>query len=94
MGEGRWDCFAPCVLAFTHQARRQLRRLAPRTQAAIQRCLKALQNGAPNLDIRRLAADSSVWRQRSGDWRILFEADFAARRILVREIVQRGDAYR
>jgi mRNA-degrading endonuclease RelE of RelBE toxin-antitoxin system len=94
MGGGQWSGLASCVLKRTRTATKAINKLTRREKVEIEKSLQEIQAGAPNLDICRLTADEELWRQRTGDWRILLEIDFAAREILVLGVSRRGDAYR
>jgi mRNA-degrading endonuclease RelE of RelBE toxin-antitoxin system len=84
----------PWRLEFSARARRELRALSPRDQAAIAAVLDHVPTGFGGLDVAKLAGAGNRWRLRVGQWRVILELDNATGVALVARVVARKDAYR
>ncbi len=83
-------------LIFDRRAEKALRRIQPRTAAAIIAALEriAADPFARHSNVKPLVGGQDGFRLRHGDWRALYRLDRAAGRMIVEIVGARGDVYR
>lgn len=79
----RWD------LHVAAPARKQLERLPAKDLERILGAMTAMRDNPFQGDVQHLKSQSSAFRRRVGDWRILFDADPAQRLIVVTAVLRR-----
>jgi len=77
-------------ILLTSTAQKSLTRLGPPDQRRVRSAIDNLMAG----DIKKLQGRRDTYRLRVGDIRVVFSADFHARRIIVLEVFPRGAGYR
>ena len=80
-------------IVYTNRARRDIDRLDISVASRVLRALERLANVQPS-DVRKLRGASGDSRLRVGDWRVIFDIDRRERRLNIKRIVHRRDAYR
>ena len=70
-------------------ARRALKRMPAADRRRVLAALDAMEYDPFSGDIVRLKAQPVAWRRRIGDWRLLFDVDLEARRVLVHDVLRR-----
>ena len=83
----------PYRLSVERRARKQMARLPAGAFRAIENAIAALSD-APRPRGAYQLKTSRIWRQRVGDYRILYEIDDAAREVIVGDVGHRRDIYR
>lgn len=71
-------------------AQKDFRRLPPRDQALVKSALRLMQENPFQGDIKRLKGQSTAWRRRVGNYRILYDLYVDQRLIVVAGIVRRS----
>ena len=83
-------------LIFHRRAEKVLRRIQPKTMAAITAALERIA-AAPfdqHPNVKPLAGTKDGFRLRHGDWRVLYRIDRTANRMIVEIVGPRGDVYK
>jgi mRNA interferase RelE/StbE len=75
-------------------ASRELERLPAKIQERIIEALESLQSNPRPKGCKKLVGSASLWRIRSGDYRIIYEINDDKRIVDVNAIRHRSDAYR
>jgi mRNA-degrading endonuclease RelE of RelBE toxin-antitoxin system len=81
------------IVRLSARAERDLRRLDPPTRLRIAQGMRALQAGAPNLDVKALKGSAPWWRLRVGEHRVLcrtIEGGWLVERIVDRRDLERA----
>ena len=83
-------------LIFHRRAEKVLRRIQPKTVAAIMTALERIAAApfGPHPNVKPLAGVKDGFRLRHGDWRVLYRIDRAANRMVVEIVGARGDVYK
>ena len=80
---------------FTPAARRDFDQLDGSIQNRVSRKIDQMAEGGPFLPgAKTLHAPDRLYRVRVGDWRIIYQANFANGSITIARILHRSDAYR
>jgi mRNA-degrading endonuclease RelE of RelBE toxin-antitoxin system len=78
----------------TANAAAQIEKLSPRIKRQIWENIAELANFPNCTGIKKLTGGRrGQWVKRAGDYRIVFEVDFANDRIIILEVFHRGDGY-
>lgn len=75
-------------------ASRELERLPTKIQERIIEALESLESNPRPKGCKKLVGSSSLWRIRSGDYRVIYEINDDKRIVDVNAIRHRSDAYR
>lgn len=78
----------------TRAAIRDLRRLDRPVRERVLEALERLVATVPAGDVRSLTGSPGEFRLRVGDWRVRYELDTKAERLIVLRVLPRGRAYR
>jgi len=70
-------------------AQKDFQRLPQKDQARVKKALVSMQTDPFQGDLKRLKGKFSAWRRRVGNYRIIFDADFEKRQIVVSGILRR-----
>jgi mRNA-degrading endonuclease RelE of RelBE toxin-antitoxin system len=76
-------------LLVTGPARKQLQKLPAGDRGRVRQVLLAMQDDAFGGDLKRLTAQPTGWRRRVGNYRVLFDIDYARRFVVVHGVVRR-----
>ena len=71
-------------------AQKELRRLPTRDQLRVNAALLAMQQDPFQGDVKRLQGQSTAWRRRVGNYRIIYDLYFDQRLIVVHGVVRRS----
>ena len=84
----------PWQVDFTRSAEQQLRALPRRDQRRLAARIDALADNPRPPGVKKLAGEESLYRLRSGDYRILYTVKDALLIVLIIKIGHRRDVYR
>jgi mRNA interferase RelE/StbE len=77
-------------IELTSSAEKSLKRLSKPDRNRLRAAIDTLPAG----DIKKLRGRSNQFRLRSGEFRVVFEPDYTARRVVILEVFRRGAGYR
>lgn len=80
-------------LVFSPRAIKQLKQMEEQDRKRIKNSLPGLQTMPPAGDIKKLKGLKGRFRLRVGDWRVIFFYDNREKKVLISEILPRGEAY-
>jgi mRNA interferase RelE/StbE len=70
-------------------AQKDFQKLPPKDQARVKAALLSMQNDPFQGDIKRLKGQSTAWRRRVGNYRIIYDLFFEERLLVVSAILRR-----
>jgi mRNA-degrading endonuclease RelE of RelBE toxin-antitoxin system len=76
-------------LHVTGPAQKEFLKLPPKDQAGVKNALLAMQQDSFSGDIKRLKGQTSAWRRRVGNYRIVYDLHINEQRIIVAGILRR-----
>lgn len=76
-------------VVITGPAQKDFQRLPPKDQERVNKTLLLMQQYPFQGDLKRLKGNLSAWRRRVGSYRIIFDADFEKRQVVVSGILRR-----
>jgi mRNA interferase RelE/StbE len=76
-------------LHITGPAQKEFLKLPPKDQARVKNALLAMEQDPFGGDIKRLKGQSSAWRRRVGNYRIVYDLHINEQRIVVAGILRR-----
>jgi len=76
-------------LQLTDPAQKEFQNLPPKDQARVRAVLVAMEKDPFQGDIKRLQGQSTGWRRRVGNYRIIYDLHFEQRLIVIAGIVRR-----
>ncbi|HSM80300.1 MAG TPA: type II toxin-antitoxin system RelE/ParE family toxin [Nodosilinea sp.] len=84
---------APYEVQFKASAAKEFRKLTPDLKARIRTAISALQQDPRPPGVKKLVGETHLYRLRVGDFRVIYEIDDAAKRLVVTRIRHRRDVY-
>jgi Cytotoxic translational repressor of toxin-antitoxin stability system len=76
-------------LHITGPAQKEFLKLPPKDQARVKKALIALEEDPFSGDIKRLKGQTSAWRRRVGNYRIVYDLNLEEKKIIVHGILRR-----
>jgi mRNA interferase RelE/StbE len=80
-------------LEVSHTAHQQIRRLPARTQERVNKVIARLAENPRPSGVKKLTVREG-YRVRVGDYRILYQVDDGAKKVIIYRVMARGDVYR